>query len=88
MTEEDTFNALKRRPLVDLFDEFQRGLHGMGPLAVYRLMINNHWAMRDFYNIYFDTLLTDYDYLDKETWIRNHMSNSATELKNKYDIDV
>lgn len=87
MTEDDTYLRLKRRPLLDVFNEFKSGRAGSGAHAVYLLMTRNHWTLMDYYDIYYDQVLSGKVDMKKEDWIIGHHNNAIGELKQIYGDD-
>lgn len=47
MTEEDTFNRLKRKSLKVVYGEYRNG-DASGLLALYTHMYSNYWTLRDY----------------------------------------
>ncbi len=89
MTEDDTFTALKRRPLMDVFKQYQRyGHHGANnEIAVYNLMTENGYTLRDYFDIYFDTVLAIRSDINKNLWIDMHMTSAFDTLRYTYGPD-
>lgn len=72
MTEEDTFKALKRRPLREVCNEFKSiSTQGLENLIIH--MEKNNWTVRDYLDDYYSTATIMNSRISKEEWVETYI---------------
>ncbi len=85
MTEDDTFEMLRRKPLVDVYNEF-RNDGGYGIANLYYHMTKNKWTIRDYLNKFYDDKGPFPQPKDK--WVNKFVEKYSKDLKEHYGIDI
>jgi hypothetical protein len=84
MTEEDTFNRLKRLPMEEVASRWNEG-SGTGILALYTHMNAHGWPLSDYLSFYYKKYSVE---ASEELWVKGRMDRYRRLLKENHDIDI
>lgn len=85
MTEEDTFNALKRLPLSEVKHLWEMSPK-VGTYALYEHVTSHHWTLEEYIRFHYKTSGFEVD--QEQDWIDGMLIHYRKILRDEYGIEI